>query len=73
MIVLRRLNNEEFTLNSDLIELIDEKPDTIITLLNGHKYVVLESTEEVIKRIKEYKHEVFLGATFTKEYFVEEG
>ncbi len=72
MIVLRRLNNEEFMLNSDLIEFIDEKPDTIITLLNGHKYVVLDSAVEVIKKIKEYKQEVFLGATFTKDYFIEE-
>lgn len=61
MIILRRLNDEEFTLNSDLIEFIDETPDTIITLVNGHKYVVLESSEEVLEKIKSYKKEIFLG------------
>ncbi|MBN4069418.1 flagellar FlbD family protein, partial [bacterium AH-315-G05] len=39
MITLKRLNDEEFLLNSDLIEFIDQTPDTIITLMNGHKYV----------------------------------
>ncbi|MGV8146352.1 MAG: flagellar FlbD family protein [Alkaliphilus sp.] len=61
MIKLRRLNDEEFLLNSDLIEFIDQTPDTIITLLNGHKYVVLDTAENVLMKIKKYKKDIYLG------------
>ncbi|MCX7678566.1 MAG: flagellar FlbD family protein [Spirochaetes bacterium] len=55
MIRLHRLNGEEFTLNERHIEIIEETPDTVITLTNDHKYVVKESIEEIIELIKKYK------------------
>jgi flagellar protein FlbD len=51
MILLRRLNNAVLGLNADLIERIDATPDTVITLVDGKKYVVAESPEEVVERI----------------------
>ncbi len=54
MIILHKLNGEEFVLNVSHIELIEEKPDTTITLVNEKKYLVQEKKEEVIKRAIEY-------------------
>jgi len=61
MIYLNRMNNKEFILNVDLIEIIEETPDTIITLTNGHKMIVKESSEEIIKKIIEYKRKLFIN------------
>jgi flagellar protein FlbD len=60
MIYLKRMNNKEFILNVDLIEFIEESPDTIITLTNGHTMSVTERSEEIIKKIIEYKRKIFI-------------
>jgi flagellar protein FlbD len=54
MIELTRLKGAKFALNSEQIETIEETPDTVITLLNGHKYVVRERTREVISLIEAF-------------------
>jgi len=54
------MNNKEFILNVDLIELIEETPDTVITLNNGHKMIVIETAEEVMKKIIDYKRKIFI-------------
>lgn len=59
MITLTRLNGKEFVLNDDLIQTIEETPDTVITLTNGTKYIVNEDYEEIKKRIIEYKRKIF--------------
>ena len=59
MINLTCLNKEEFVLNADHIERVEEVPDTIITLTNGKKYIVSESLEEVIKKVIAYKNKIF--------------
>lgn len=58
MILLHRINDEEFLLNSHHIEIIEEKPDTVITLTNERKYLVKESVEEILKKIKVYKRSI---------------
>lgn len=58
MIILHRINGEEFLLNSHHIETIEEKPDTVITLTNERKYLVKESTEEILEKIKVYHRSV---------------
>lgn len=55
MIRLTRLNQTPVVLNADLIEHIEETPDTVISLTSGPKFVVQESVEEVIARIVEYR------------------
>jgi flagellar protein FlbD len=55
MIFVTRLNGKTFALNSDLIEMMEETPDTIITLTGGNKYVVSEHVEVLIERIVEFK------------------
>ncbi len=58
MINLTRLNDISFTLNCDLIEIIEEVPDTVITLVNGKKIFVKESRQNVVSLVKLYKKEV---------------
>ncbi len=55
MIEVHRLNGEAFLLNSDMIETIDTTPDTVVRLLNGHRYVVREKVAEVYKRIISFR------------------
>ena len=61
MIQLTRLNNARLALNSDLIKYVEEAPDTVITLLNGEKLVVRESTGQVIERVLEFRRAVLNG------------
>jgi flagellar protein FlbD len=58
MITVTRLNGGAFALNPDLVERVEPTPDTVITLVDGAKYVVLESVEDVINRIRESKASV---------------
>lgn len=58
MIKLSKLTCDEFVLNSDLIETIEETPDTIITLTTGHKLIVKENIDTIIEKIKEFKKDV---------------
>lgn len=55
MILLTRLNGPVFALNPDLIERADCTPDTVITLVDGTKYVVAESLPELVALIKQYR------------------
>jgi flagellar protein FlbD len=58
MIVVTRLNGAPMALNSDLIERAEETPDTVLTLVDGTKYVINESVEELIDKIREYRASV---------------
>lgn len=63
MIHLTRLNGNPLVINSDLIKYAESSPDTMLTLVNGEKIVVLESCEEVIERTIAYRARVFGEAT----------
>lgn len=55
MIEVSRLNGSMFILNADLIETVEANPDTVVTLLNGHRYVVKETPEEIVERAAAYR------------------
>lgn len=55
MIILTKLNHKDFVVNTDLIKFIEDVPDTLITLTTGDKIFILETKEEVILKIIEYK------------------
>ncbi len=59
MIELTRLNDTKFTLNADLIETVEEVPDTVIALTTGKKIFVKESRQNVKNLVVLYKQEVF--------------
>lgn len=59
MIYLTKLNGTPFVLNADLIEVIEENPDTTIRLVNKNYLIVRESMEEVVKKVIGYRRETF--------------
>lgn len=67
MIKVTRLNNKEYYINFDLIETLEETPDTVITLRDGKKFVVLESVDEIIQRIIEFKRKVINHSELIKK------
>ncbi len=60
MIHVTRLNQSSVVLNSDLIEQIESTPDTLITLTNNQKLIVLETAEEIVERIRLYRRSILL-------------
>ena len=62
MILLTRLGGPVFALNPDLVERADCTPDTVITLVDGKKYVVSESLPEVIGLIRQFRAAVVADA-----------
>ena len=58
MILLTRLNRASFVLSSDLIEHIEAAPDTVVSLVNGQKLLVLETPEEIVDRVIQFRRAV---------------
>ena len=65
MIRLTRLNGSPMVVNSDLIKFVENAPDTVITLINGEKMVVRESTDQVLDRIVAFRRSVLDGVTMS--------
>jgi flagellar protein FlbD len=61
MIRLTRINRAPLILNSDLIEHVDATPDTVIALTTGQKLVVMESADEVIQKVIEFRRSIANG------------
>lgn len=59
MIELTRLNEVKFSINPELIEIIETTPDTVITLTTGRKFIVKESRQEIKNLVLSYKREIF--------------
>ena len=58
MIEVTRLNGTQILVNADLIELVEETPDTVITFTTGRKIIVKESRQEVKNLVKLYEKEI---------------
>ncbi len=54
MIRVTRLNGSPLVINSEQIKMVEQTPDTMITLLTGDRLVVKETVEEVVQRAIEY-------------------
>lgn len=61
MISVTRLNGSVFFVNEDMIEFMEETPDTIVTLNTDKKLVVKESVEELLEAIVNFKRNIYLG------------
>jgi flagellar protein FlbD len=55
VIRLTRLKGEPFILNAELIQYVEARPDTFVTLTTGQRLVVTESMDEVLRRAVEYQ------------------
>ena len=65
MIQLTRLNNKPLMVNSDLIKFVEQSPDTLVTLITGEKIVVLEKSDEVLRRIIDFRRSVLRGLSLS--------
>ena len=72
MIQLTRLNNTHLAVNCDLIKYVEEAPDTVITLLNGEKLVVRETTAEVIDRVCRFRRAILTASLPSDPELIEE-
>ena len=61
MIRVHRLNDEEFLVNCELIEFVEETPNTVISMVSGRKLVVSETSEQIKSLIIEYKRKIYAG------------
>lgn len=59
MISLTKMNHQIIIVNADQIEVIESTPDTVITLLTGHKYIVVDTAEEVVDKVIQYKKRIY--------------
>ena len=63
MIFVTRLNGKRFALNPDLIERVEETPDTVVILIDGTKYLLSEPIDEIVDRVVEFRARVTMAAT----------
>jgi flagellar protein FlbD len=67
MISLTRLTGAPFALNPDLVERVDCTPDTVITLVDGTKYLVAETLDEVVDAVLDFRARIIaLAASFER-------
>ena len=59
MIEITKLNDMKISINAELIETIEEIPDTVITLTTGKKIFVKESRQKIENLVKSYKRDIF--------------
>lgn len=59
MIEFTRLNGTKILINPDLIELVEETPDTVISFTTGRKIIVKESRQEIKNLVKLYRKDIF--------------
>ncbi len=59
MIEITKLNDVKFSINAELIETVEEIPDTVITLTTGKKIFVKESRQKIENLVKSYKRDIF--------------
>lgn len=63
VIELNRLHgNGTFFVNPDLIEMVEARPDTTVTLVNKHRYVVEDPVDVVVERIIEFRGRIAAAA-----------
>ena len=59
MVEVTKINGVKVLVNPDLIELVEETPDTVISFTTGRKIIVKESTQEIKSLVKSYRKDIF--------------
>lgn len=59
MIRLTRINGTELLLNEQFIEIAEQTPDTVVTMQNGHRYLVQETLEDIAEKSARFRRESF--------------
>ena len=66
MIYLTRTNGTQFYINPELIQTVEQTPDTIITLINSKKILVKDTPQEIAERFIEYRRRTLVPITAQK-------
>jgi flagellar protein FlbD len=59
MITVSRLDGTEIVVNAELIQFVETTPDTVLSMLDGRKLVVRESSDEVVERVIAYRQNAY--------------
>lgn len=59
MIEVTKASGQKVLINADLIEMVEETPDTVLTLSTGRKIIIKESRQDVKNLVKLYRKEIF--------------
>ena len=59
MIEVTKINGQKLLINPDLMESVEETPDTVVCLTTGRKIIIKESRQEVKNLVKSYRKDVF--------------
>ena len=59
MIEVTKINGKKILVNPDLLEIVEETPDTVVTLTTGKKIIVKESRQEIKNLVKSYRRDIF--------------
>ena len=59
MVEVTKINGQKVLVNPDLMETVEETPDTVISLTTGRKIIVKESRQEINNLVKLYRKEIF--------------
>ena len=59
MIEVTKMNGRKVLVNPDLIELLEETPDTVVLFTTGRKIIIKESRQEVKNLVKSYRKDIF--------------
>ena len=60
MIEVTKINGIKVLVNPDLIELVEETPDTVLTLTTGKKIIVKESRQQIKNLVLSYKRKIYI-------------
>ncbi len=66
MIAVTRRNGTCFALNPDLVERVEATPDTVITLVGGARYVVVETVDDVVRAVRDFRASVLSAAEYVQ-------
>jgi flagellar protein FlbD len=58
MIEVTRLNGNNMIVNSDLIKTAESSPDTMLTLINGEKLIVRETSQQILEKVLAYRSQL---------------
>ena len=61
MIEVTRINGSKVLINPDLIEIVEETPDTVVAFTTGRKLSIKEGRQEIKNLVKSYRKEIFAG------------
>ena len=59
MIELTKMSGRKVLVNPELIELVEETPDTVVLITTGRKIIVKESRQEIKNLVKSYRKDIF--------------